>query len=91
MNTLKWTVRATMVKKTNATPPHSDGKQGVDAKTRSLLHSLFYDVAQPSAYTGKANVFCAARRVLASITRQDVNDWFEEQLTYTLHKPSIRA
>ena len=87
MITLKWTVRATMVKKTNATPPHSDGKQGVDAKTRALLHSLFYDVTQPSAYRGKENVLREVRRVLASITRQDVNDWFEEQLTYTLHKP----
>ena len=65
----------------------SDAKQENDAKTKELLNSLFYDVTQPSAYTGKENVFRAARRVLASITRQDVDDWFEEQLTYTLHKP----
>ena len=70
-------------RKTSST--RSDAKQENDAKTKELLNSLFYDVAQPSAYTGKENVFRAARRVLASITRQDVDDWFEEQLTYTLH------
>lgn len=59
-----------------------------DEKTKKLLHSLFYDVTQPSAYTGKENVFRAAKRVLASITRADVDRWFEEQLTYTLHKPA---
>ena len=56
-------------------------------KTKKLLHSLFYDVTKPSAYTGKDNVFRAARAVLSSITRADVDRWFEEQLTYTLHKP----
>ena len=58
-----------------------------EEKTKKLLHSLFYDVTKPSAYTGKDNVFRAARAVLSSITRADVDRWFEEQLTYTLHKP----
>ena len=58
-----------------------------EEKTKKLLHSLFYDVTKPSAYTGKDNVFRAARTVLSSITRADVDRWFEEQLTYTLHKP----
>ena len=71
-------VRVTM-KTTDATP---------DDKTKTLLHSLFYDVTKPSAYTGKENVLRAARRVLSSITRADVDRWFEEQLTYTLHKPA---
>ena len=77
-----------MVKKPNVTPPHSEGKQGGNAKTKALLHSLFYDVSKPSAYTSKENVFRAARRVLSSITRTDVDHWFEEQLPYTLHKPA---
>jgi len=56
-------------------------------RVKALLHSLFYDVAQPSAYTGKERVYRAARRALSSITRADVDDWFENQVTYTLHKP----
>ena len=58
-----------------------------EEKTKKLLHSLFYDVTKPSAYTGKDNVFRAARAILSSITRADVDRWFEDQLTYTLHKP----
>ncbi len=34
-----------------------------------LLHSLFYDVNQPSSYTGKKNVYRAARRLLPMIKR----------------------
>ena len=73
-------------KKTNSTRSDAE-KQESNEKAKALLHSLFYDVSQPSAYTGKENVFRAARRVLSSITRRNVDDWFEEQLTYTLHKP----
>ena len=57
-------------------------------KEKKLLHSLFYDLSQPSAYTSKNNVFKAARRLLSTITRADVDRWFETQLTYTLHKPT---
>ena len=59
-----------------------------EEKTKQLLHSMFYDVSKPSAYTGKENVFRAAHAVLSSITRADVDRWFEEQLAYTLHKPA---
>ena len=59
----------------------------LDDEAKTLLHSLFYDVTKPSAYTGKENVFRAARRILSTITRAEVDRWFEEQLTYTLHKP----
>ena len=57
--------------KTNAT---------LDEKTRGLLNTLFYDIEKPSAYTGKENVFRAAKRILTSIKRSDVERWFEEQL-----------
>ena len=70
-----------MVKTTekNATPSE---------KVKKLLHSLFYDITKPSAFTGKENVFRAARRALSSIKRTDVDRWFEEQLSHTLHKPT---
>ena len=70
-----------MVKTTvkNATPSQ---------KVKKLLHSLFYDITKPSAYTGKQNVFKAARRALSSIKRADIDRWFEDQLTHTLHRPT---
>ena len=73
--------------KNHATLSHTEKR---NAKIKTLLHSLFYDVTQPSAYTGKANVFRAAKRALSSITRADVDRWFEDQLSYTVHKP-VRA
>ena len=63
-------------------------QSSVEKKKKALLHSLFYDVNQPSAYSGKETVYRAARRILPTIKRDEVNTWFEEQLPYTLHKPT---
>ena len=63
-------------------------KKKQNKKIDAVLHSLFYDVSKPSAYTGRANVYRAARRLLPSITKNDVDRWFEGQLTYTLHRPT---
>ena len=88
MSTLRWTALTVMTVKTpNTVPPRSDDDKQGNAKTQALLHSLFYDVKQPSTYTDKDNVYRAAHRVLSSITRRDFDDWFEEQLIYTLYRP----
>ena len=63
-------------------------KKKQNKKTKAFLHSLFYDSAQPSAYTGRRNVYRAARRVLSSITQADVDRWFGGQLSYAIHKPT---
>ena len=63
-------------------------KKKQNKKINAVLHSLFYDVSKPSAYTGKTNIYHAARRLLPSITQTDVDRWFEGQLTYTLHRPT---
>ena len=73
-----------MEKKNHVTPLRDEKKE---TATKTLLHSLFYDVTQPSSYTGKENVFRAAKRTLSSITRVDVDRWFEQQMTHTVHKP----
>ena len=62
-------------------------KKKQNKKINAVLHSMFYDVSKPSAYTGRTNVYRAARRLLPSITKSDVDRWFEGQLTYTLHRP----
>ena len=63
-------------------------KKKQNKEINAVLHSLFYDVSKPSAYTGKTNIYHVARRLLPSITQTDVNQWFEGQLTYTLHRPT---
>ena len=52
-----------------------------------LLHELYYDPKHPSAYTSIQNVYRAARKVVPSLDQQDVDEWFQKQLTATLHKP----
>ena len=83
---------AMMVAKPSATLHSGDARRDNDTnsnkRVKALLHSLFYDVTQPSAYTGKERVYRAAHRALSSITRADVDRWFEDQVAYTLHKPS---
>jgi transposase InsO family protein len=65
----------------------TDGESAADP-VNALLHRLYYDVKNSdSAFTGQENVYRAAKRELPSITRRDVREWFETQLTYTLHKP----
>ena len=41
-----------------------------------------------SAFTGKENIYRAAKRKLSTITRRHVDEWLSKQLTYTLHKPA---
>ena len=54
----------------------------------ALLQRLYYDTKNSaSAFTGRENVYRAAKRELPSITRRAVDNWFAGQLTYTLHKP----
>ena len=74
-----------VAKKKNHVTPLRDEKRKTATKT--LLYSLFYDVTQPSTYTGKENVFHAAKRALSSITRADIDCWVEHQMTHTAHKP----
>ena len=60
------------------------GEKSVD----DLLRELYYDSKHPSAYTSLENVYRAARKVLPTLKRREVDEWFRTQLTPTLHKPT---
>ena len=53
-----------------------------------LLSELYYDPKHPSAYTSVDNVYRAARKVLQTLERGEVEEWFRTQLTPTIHKPT---
>ena len=53
-----------------------------------LLSELYYDPKHPSAYTSVDNVYRAARKVLQTLKRGEVEEWFRTQLTPTIHKPT---
>ena len=63
-------------------------KEKNNKRIKAVLHSLFYGVSKPSAYTGKTYVYHAARRLLPLIAQTDVDRWLEGQLTYRLHRPT---
>ena len=82
-----------------AMAPHKrkiNSKRGVDDENNikpvaqrvdKLLHALYYDTNNASAYTGRENIFRNAKKVLPLLRRRDVDAWFQKQLAYTLHKP----
>ena len=63
-------------------------KKQIQQKMKEILHSLFYDVSKPIAYTSRRNVYRAASRHLPSITLADAARWFKGQLSHTLYKPT---
>ena len=62
-------------------------KEAKKTKLDKLLHSLYYDIDKASAFSGRENIYRAARQILPTLKREDVNDWFAKETTYTLHKP----
>ena len=62
-------------------------QQQVNANVESLLHELYYDPRHASAYTSIGNVYRAAKKQLPNLKRNEVERWFQRQLTATLHKP----
>ena len=58
-----------------------------DSDVDALWSSIYYDINNASAFTGKQNVYKTAKKLYPKLTLRNVNDWFEKQLTYTLHKP----
>ena len=66
-----------------------DGEQQkqANASVESLLHELYYDPRHASAYTSIGNVYRAAKKLLPNLKRNEVERWFQRQLTATLHKP----
>ena len=61
-------------------------KQQANASVENLLHEL-YDPRHASAYTSIGNVYRAAKKLLPNLKRNEVERWFQRQLTATLHKP----
>ena len=63
----------------------------LDGDVDKLLHDLYYNPKTPTAYTSLDKVYRAARKQDSSIKRRDVDQWFQGQLTATLHKPSRKT
>ena len=52
-----------------------------------LLHRLYYDPKEFTAFTSAENIYREAKLVNKNITRAIVQQWLQKQLTATLHKP----
>ena len=53
----------------------------------NLLHKLYYDPKESTAFTSAENIYREAKNIDKNITRSIVQQWFQKQLTATLHKP----
>ena len=53
----------------------------------SILSDAYYNLKNPTAFSGEENVYRAVKKKLPNLKRKDVRNWFENQLTHTLHKP----
>jgi len=55
-----------------------------------VLSNTYYNLKNESAFSGKENVYLAAKKKIPNLKRKHVDEWFEKQLTYTLQKPVQR-
>jgi hypothetical protein len=51
-----------------------------------LLHSLYYDIKNPTAFSSARPLFLAAKQVDKTVTLRKVQRWLDEQRTYALYK-----
>ena len=56
-------------------------------RTAKLLSAAYYNLKNPSAFGREENVYLAVKKALPNLKRKDVKEWFERQLTHSLHKP----
>ena len=54
---------------------------------KELLKKLYYDLKNPVAYAGKSKLLQEAKKHNTNILIEDVEEWLNSQLAYTLHKP----
>lgn len=52
----------------------------------NILERLYYDVNNPSAYTGADTFYNSVKNY--GFTKNDVNKWLQGEYVYTLHKPA---
>ena len=58
-----------------------------ESRTVRLLKEAYYNLKNPSAFGSEENVYLAVKKALPNLKRKQVKEWFERQLTHTLHKP----
>ena len=64
------------------------GGEEVVERAKTILSKLYYDTEKPTAFSSMENVYTAAKKILPNISRRLVREWFDEQLTPSLHKPA---
>ena len=58
-----------------------------EGEIENLLHKLYYDPKESTAFTSAENIYREAKNIDKNITRSIVQQWLQKQLTATLHKP----
>lgn len=57
---------------------------------KNLLSSIYYNPSKPGSYGGALNLYREAVKLNPSLTLNDVKDWLQGELVYTLHRKARR-
>ena len=58
-----------------------------DLKLSETLNNLYYNPKNEASFSGIDKLYIAAKRIHNQIKREDVKNWLQNQLVYSLHKP----
>lgn len=57
---------------------------------RKILSEIYYDISHPAGYSSMKKLYKAAKKILPSITLNQVKVWLRHQETYMRHRKVIR-
>ena len=53
-----------------------------------ILSKIYYDLDNVASFSNKARLLLAAKRVNGTISKHDVNEWFNRETTPSLWRPA---
>ena len=59
-------------------------------KLDNILKNIYYNIKEPSSFSGINKLFTEAKKKLPKLRIEDVKNWLSGQSTYTLYKPIKR-
>ena len=56
-----------------------------------FLSRVYVSPKHVASFTGLDKLYCTAKNKFPSVTRDEIRKWAENNLSYSLHKPSRRT
>ena len=62
----------------------------IKRSTNAYLSHVYESPKHPASFSGLDKLYCIAKKEFPCITRNEIKQWAETNLSYSLHKPSRR-